>query len=536
MSCCNSNKVNALLNRCSKSNRGNNLVNHFNKRINELENKELDLNNISSNIIPDLDQTYNLGSEEKKFKDLYLSGNTLHLGSIQLKDNGGILEVKDSNGQNALDLDLTTIEEQVNKNSENISILNNDVQNFNKDIVVTNELLVTGNLCYQNKPALYLSINEISSNTVVPIQSSGIYKNIGSSQITLTLDGTSETTTLESGESKLIYTSTTKLFSVQTNIDESEPEILCLTPSSSMKVVNSGGNKYLLNGETIYNANRRYGLNVGMYTITDVPSNHPLAILNADQINNITYSGSSSNKLSKSVDGVEYDFYYGDVTIIVTGNFDEVSLYCYHHGYMGGENLLVFSTTCVSPPESVTEPLELKGIIDFTVPTGGSDGKAIHLYANQYIDNLSNYSYGIGVANNGGGTDGQEYTFPSMSVDAGAHILVCRSKDKMDNYMNASNIFDYVLENNTNEISQNGDDAIELFKDGIVIETFGDINVDGTGQSWEYVDSWAYKDPNGTVSFGSGNWIFGGINVTDGTNNIWEAANVYPFAIGKQNV
>ena len=224
MSCCNSNNVNALLNRCSKNNRGNNLVNHFNERINKLENKELDLNNISSNIIPDLDQTYNLGSEEKKFKDLYLSGNTLYLGSIQLKENGGTLEVKDSNGQNALD--LTTIEEQVNKNNEDITILNNNVQNFNKNIEVTNELLVTGNLCYQGKPALYSNINEISSSTVVPVQSSGIYKNIGNSQITLTLDGTSETTTLESGNSKLIYASTTKLFSVQTNLPQpySEPE------------------------------------------------------------------------------------------------------------------------------------------------------------------------------------------------------------------------------------------------------------------------------------------------------------------------
>ena len=215
MSCCNSNNVNSLLNRCSKSNRGNNLVNHFNKRINELENKELNLNNISSNIIPDLDQTYNLGSEEKKFKDLYLSGNTLYLGSIQLKDNGGTLEVKDSNGQNALD--LTTIEEQVTKNSEDITILNNKI---NKNIEVTNNLLVTGNLCYQDKPVLYSNINEISSSIVVPVQSSGIYKNIGNSQITLTLDGTSETTTLESGNSKLIYASTIKLFSVQTNLPQ----------------------------------------------------------------------------------------------------------------------------------------------------------------------------------------------------------------------------------------------------------------------------------------------------------------------------
>ena len=50
-------------------------------------------------------------------------------------------------------------------------------------------------------------------------------------------------------------------------------------------------------------------------------------------------------------------------------------------------------------------------------------------------------------------------------------------------------------------VSQNGNDAIELFKNGVVIETFGDINVDGTGTAWEYADSWAYKDATGSVTF-----------------------------------
>ena len=122
-----------------------------------------------------------------------------------------------------------------------------------------------------------------------------------------------------------------------------------------------------------------------------------------------------------------------------------------------------------------------------------------------------------------------------MSVDACSHILVCRDRNEMDSYMNASNIFDYVIQGN-HLIDQTGDDAIELFKDGVVIETFGDINKDGTGEDWEYKDSWAYKDPSGTVSFGSGNWIFGGIDVTHTTTTIWDATNVYPFAIGKQYV
>ena len=37
-----------------------------------------------------------------------------------------------------------------------------------------------------------------------------------------------------------------------------------------------------------------------------------------------------------------YDFFYGDVNINVNDDFDKVSVYCYYHGYMGGENLLTY--------------------------------------------------------------------------------------------------------------------------------------------------------------------------------------------------
>ena len=59
----------------------------------------------------------------------------------------------------------------------------------------------------------------------------------------------------------------------------------------------------------------------------------------------------------------------------------------------------------------------------------------------------------------------------------------------MDAYMNASEIFDHVFVDESGSISQNGDDAIELYYLGGVIEVFGDVNTDGTGQDWEYLDS-----------------------------------------------
>ena len=40
----------------------------------------------------------------------------------------------------------------------------------------------------------------------------------------------------------------------------------------------------------------------------------------------------------------------------------------------------------------------------------------------------------------------------------------------------------------------------------MVIDTFGDINVDGTGEGWEYTDGWAYRTGNTSTSFTLSDW------------------------------
>jgi hypothetical protein len=168
---------------------------------------------------------------------------------------------------------------------------------------------------------------------------------------------------------------------------------------------------------------------------------------------------------------------------------------------------------------SLSYALALQGIIDFTVPEGGNNGKAIHVVASADISDLS--SFGIGVANNGGGTDGEEYTFPAASVSAGDDILVARSIEAMTAYFaDCSSEFEHIFLANTS-ISQNGDDAIELFELSTVIETFGDVNVDGSGQDWEYTDSWAYKVEEA--------WIYGGTNCTDNTTTTYDSNCPYPL-------
>ena len=183
---------------------------------------------------------------------------------------------------------------------------------------------------------------------------------------------------------------------------------------------------------------------------------------------------------------------------------------------------------------SQVNSLQLQGIIDFDLVSAGYTGKALHLKANSNISDLSNY--GIGVANNGNGGDGQEYSFPSISVQAGDHILLARDTIALATYFNSCfSQFDHVLAA-TNAISQNGNDAIELYEDSIVIETFGDINVDGTGLAWEYLDSWAYKDPSGGVTFSGGNWIFGGVECTIGSLTTQSSSCPYPSCSSSSSI
>ena len=171
--------------------------------------------------------------------------------------------------------------------------------------------------------------------------------------------------------------------------------------------------------------------------------------------------------------------------------------------------------------------LELVGILDLDLPEGGSSGKAIHLKANQNITNLSDY--GIGIANNGGGTDGQEYDFPNIVLNSGDHIIVCRDTLAIKYYFSGCNSFNFMIQDDSSVITQNGDDAIELYENGIVIETFGDVNVDGSGELWEYKDSWAYKIDTGSIVFSGFNWITGGVDCTDFSVTSLSSNCPYPF-------
>ena len=88
-----------------------------------------------------------------------------------------------------------------------------------------------------------------------------------------------------------------------------------------------------------------YGMTTGTYIFKNVSASHPMAFLNYGKTNNITYTGQYSQGNKLAADGYQYPYYYGDVTVTVTGDFNFLSYECYYHGYMGGENNIIFDNT-----------------------------------------------------------------------------------------------------------------------------------------------------------------------------------------------
>ena len=179
-----------------------------------------------------------------------------------------------------------------------------------------------------------------------------------------------------------------------------------------------------------------------------------------------------------------------------------------------------YENTVADEDASTSAALSLQGILDIGI--SGNGGKAVHVRANEDIADLSIYK--LQVWSNASTSPGASYTL-SGSATAGDDILIANETTAMDNYMTASTIFDTVLDG-SGWPSINGDDSIELLLDEASIEVFGNPGTDGSGEPWEYLDSWAYKV--------DGAWTYGAVNCTDGSRTTWDSNCVYPLAVGQE--
>ena len=151
---------------------------------------------VSGNLIPRLDSAQDLGSATKKWKDLFLSGGTINIGSLKIKDENGNFVVRDSSGGTV----LTNPKFIRQRDSDNIlsydsatstfTFDDSDVartninETFHKNVTISGDLTVSGTTTTVNTETINLADNLIlinSNHTGSPSQDGGIEINRGSS-------------------------------------------------------------------------------------------------------------------------------------------------------------------------------------------------------------------------------------------------------------------------------------------------------------------------------------------------------------------
>jgi len=162
----------------------------------------------------------------------------------------------------------------------------------------------------------------------------------------------------------------------------------------------------------------------------------------------------------------------------------------------------------------------ITGVIDG--PLSGGTPKAMELYVVNDIPDLSDW--GLQVAFNGN-PPSTSFTFPADSATAGDFIYVSFETTNFNAF------FGFDPDYTSGVLNVNGDDALLLQESSISVDFFGQVGQDGTGQPWEYRDSWGYRTfYSGVASFNVSDWNFPGPDVLDGASTNADASTPFPVA------
>lgn len=210
--------------------------------------------------------------------------------------------------------------------------------------------------------------------------------------------------------------------------------------------------------------------------------------------------------------GLSEGNYMGDISIISEGVTEEI---------------ISISGNVFGAPSS---SMIITGAYDG--PLSGGTPKGVELYVLKDIPDLS--LFGVSSVTNGqGSTDGNvEFSFPSGSATSGTFIYVASEETGFESFFGMKPTY------NTGVMNINGDDAIELYENGQIIDVFGTVDCDPNASGtpcpeWDHLDGWAYRKsntgPEGTT-FTSSNWTYSGANALDGESTNADATT--PFPIG----
>jgi len=126
--------------------------------------EKLDINgnlNINGNIIPNTCNSFDLGSSNLKWRDIYLSGNSIHLDNLNINSSNNLLNIKDDITGNFLGVNVNEIRLNSNNKIGSIQI------DTNGDLKINNKFLVGLDNNYDNSNIIYSNVLLNSSNSLI---------------------------------------------------------------------------------------------------------------------------------------------------------------------------------------------------------------------------------------------------------------------------------------------------------------------------------------------------------------------------------
>jgi hypothetical protein len=177
--------------------------------------------------------------------------------------------------------------------------------------------------------------------------------------------------------------------------------------------------------------------------------------------------------------------------------------------------------------------LIIEEVVDATL-TGGQP-KWVEL-KNVGADCVYLGNYELCNYNNGGSTPSGCSDLSGVFLDAGASYVFGYESATNTGCSTAVTCFEFVYGTPPDQNGGpfiNGDDVIvlRLAATASIVDVFGVIGVDGSGEPWEYLDSWALRNSSVTAAsatFSLAEWTFGGANSLDGATPAEIAAATSP--------
>ena len=126
--------------------------------------EKLDINgnlNINGNIIPNTCNSFDLGSSNLKWRDIYLSGNSIHLDNLNINSSNNLLNIKDDITGNFLGVNVNEIRLNSNNKIGSIQI------DTNGDLKINNKFIVGLDNNYDYSNIIYSNVFSNSSNTLI---------------------------------------------------------------------------------------------------------------------------------------------------------------------------------------------------------------------------------------------------------------------------------------------------------------------------------------------------------------------------------